>query len=74
MKLKQIAYALSHGKSRKQLVRSEGARRVKHAEKIMHSSYRVLRDSNHTVLKISKERSQGRTETFKYMFGRKGVE
>ena len=33
MKLKSIMHALSYGKSRKALVRSEGARRVKQAEK-----------------------------------------
>lgn len=32
MKLKSIMYALGYGKSRKLLVRSEGARRVKQAE------------------------------------------
>jgi hypothetical protein len=35
MKLKSIMYALGYGKSRKVLVRSEGARRVKQAEKAM---------------------------------------
>lgn len=35
MKLKSIIYALGKGKSRKQLVRSEGARRVKQAEKML---------------------------------------
>ena len=34
MKLKSIMYALAYGKSRKVLVRSEGARRVKQAEKL----------------------------------------
>ena len=33
MKLKSIMHALSYGKSRKSLVRSEGARRVRQAEK-----------------------------------------
>ena len=33
MKLKAIKYALIYGKSRKSLVRSEGARRVRQAEK-----------------------------------------
>ena len=33
MKLRSIMYALSYGKSRKTLVRSEGSRRVKQAEK-----------------------------------------
>ena len=33
MKLKSIMHALSYGKSRKALVRAEGARRVKQAEK-----------------------------------------
>ena len=35
MKLKSIMYALGNGKSRKQLVRSEGACRVKQAEKML---------------------------------------
>ena len=34
MKLRSIMYALAYGKSRKSLVRSEGARRVKQAEKL----------------------------------------
>lgn len=35
MKLKSIMYALGYGKSREQLVRSGGARRVKQAENLM---------------------------------------
>lgn len=34
MKLKSIIHALGYGRSRKQLVRSEGARSVKQAEKL----------------------------------------
>lgn len=34
MKLRSIMYALAYGKSRKSLVRSGGARRVKQAEKL----------------------------------------
>lgn len=41
MKLKSIMYALGYGKSRKQLVRSEGARRVKQAEKISDTRRRM---------------------------------
>ncbi len=69
MKLKSIMYALGYGKARKQLVRSEGARRVKQAEKMAYERCKILRDGTNTVVHISKERSQGLTGTFKYMFG-----
>lgn len=69
MKLKSIMYTLGYGKSRKQLVRSEGARRVKQAEKMSFGRGIALRDKSNTVLKVTKERSQGRTETFKDKFG-----
>ena len=41
MKLKSIMHALSYGKSRKALVRSEGARRVKQAEKLVELRQRM---------------------------------
>lgn len=69
MKLKSIMYALGYGKSRKSLVRSEGSRRVKQAEKLLYPRGKTLREQANTVLSVSKERSQGRTKTFINMFG-----
>lgn len=71
MKLKSIMYALGYGKSRKSLVRSEGARRVKQAEELSYTRGKVLREQANTVSSMSKERSQGRTQTFINMFGSK---
>lgn len=69
MKLKSIMYALGHGKSRKSLVRSEGARRVKQAEKLSQTRGATLREQSNTVLTMSEQRSQGRTQTFINIFG-----
>lgn len=69
MKLKSIMYTLGYGKSRKSLVRSEGARRVKQAEKLLYTRGKSLREQSNTVLRMSKERSQGRTQTFINMYG-----
>lgn len=77
MKLKAIMYALGYGKPRKQLVRSEGARRVKQAENIMR-----LRKHQKTLtfvgrygsdgsfnLKGMKERSVSAPKTFGTLYG-----
>jgi hypothetical protein len=71
MKLKAIMYALGYGKSRKALVRGEGTRRVKQAEKLSQGRGATLSEQSNTVLTMSKQRSQGRTQTFINIFGSK---
>lgn len=77
MKLKAIMYALGYGKSRKQLVRSEGARRVKQAENLM--NLRKLQKTLSFVgnygsdgsfnVKGMKERSVSAPKTFGTLYG-----
>ncbi|AUR89095.1 hypothetical protein NVP1121O_067 [Vibrio phage 1.121.O._10N.286.46.C4] len=67
MKLREIKFAIGYGKSRKTLVRSEGARRVKQAECLF--KYYKRRTNPTKTFGLSKTRDQGRTETFRITYG-----
>lgn len=80
MKLKAIMYALGYGKSRKQLVRSEGARRVKQAENNMNlrkiqknltycTAYGTYNSTDNFSQKGNKVRSISPPKTFGIPYG-----
>lgn len=78
MKLKSIMYALGYDKSREQLVRSEGARRVKQAETQMNLRQvqktltycdRYGISSNICTPHVAKERSVSAPKTFSTPYG-----